>query len=116
MLRPTFTRHIIQALQNGTAINLVGSDEMGRTRLLEDVVVHKPRGRVVLLVNIRTCVQDYAVFIRALCQQMEFDSEAITTLAAWVQVVEQDERKLILLLNEFDALLDNLELDPAFNM
>lgn len=119
-LRKAFTNDLYRKLVNGNSINLVGPKFNGRLRLLEDLAnVARQEGNTVVVVDMNHWKTDYEGFVKHAQEQV--------LLAAPASVTEEESRalvpaehlskalsaqlphhqRIILLLNNFDAILDN---------
>lgn len=116
-LRPIFTRNFIHTLLNrNRSINLIGPPGCGKRRLLEDVRDCKLPDTLALLIDLRSYKQSYAGFLSELWRQCPHaNGEAPQDLGKLVAQLEGSGQRVLLLLDHFDALLDNPDLDPKFD-
>lgn len=112
-LRPTFTESLVKDLQEGRSLNLVGESGQGRWRLLEDVKNCHLRNTLILEVNMRSYKQSYEGFVQTLRQQA--GETASGDLGSLLTALEQRSQKVVFWLHDFDALLDNPEIDERYN-
>lgn len=134
-LRQTFTHTIYNRLKDGASLNLVGEKYTGRQRLLEDIQgLAMQEGIIALVIDVNAWKHHYSGFVQqvrqemahtalkiggeALQQQLEKANtpvpligntqttkpEYLTTVLAQRKVLQ---KRLILLLNNFDVLFDN---------
>jgi hypothetical protein len=115
-LRPTFTRNLIHTLLNRhRSVNLIGPPGSGKRRLLEDVRDCKPPDTLVLLADLRAYKQSYAGFLGDLWRQIsQPNAKTPQELGKLVDKLEDGGHRVLLLLDNFDALLDNPDIDPKF--
>lgn len=116
-LRPTFTRKLVHTLlDRRRSVNLIGPPGCGKRRLLEDVRDCKPPDTLVLLVDLRAYKQSYAGFLGDLQRQCpQPTGKAPQELGKLVAKLEDSGQRVLLLLDNFDALLDNPDIDPKFD-
>lgn len=113
-LRPTFTESVVKDLQEGRSLNLIGDSGQGRWRLLEDVKQCHLRNTLILAVNMRSYKQSYEGFAQVLRQQA--GETANGDLGSLLTALEQRSQKVIFWLHNFDALLDNPDIDERYNI
>lgn len=117
-LRPTFTRNFIHTLLNrNRSVNLIGPPGCGKRRLLEDVRDCKLPDTLALLIDLRSYKQSYAGFLSELWRQCPHaNGEAVLLdLGNLVTKLENSGQRVLLLLDHFDALLNNPDIDPKFD-
>ena len=115
-LRPVFTERIIQLLQNGRSINLIGAEGTGRKRLLEDIRDSKIPNTTIALVNMKTCYKRYDSLIRDVWEQWGNEGEKPDTLSELIERYEEKcEQRMWLFLDNFSALLDEPEVDQHYD-
>ncbi len=116
-LRPNFTRNLFYALlDRHRSVNLIGPPGCGKRRLLEDLRDCKPPDTLVLLVDLRAYKQSYAGFLGDLWRQFPHPTgKAPQELGKLVTKLEDSGQRVLLLLDNFDALLDNPDIDPKFD-
>ncbi|OQW94048.1 MAG: hypothetical protein BWK79_07945 [Beggiatoa sp. IS2] len=112
-LRPVFTESLVKDLQEGRSLNLVGENGQGRWRLLEDVEKCHLRNTLILAINMKSYKQSYDGFVQALWQQA--GETAGSDLGSLLTVLEQQPQKIVFWLHDFDALLDNPDIDERYN-
>jgi len=64
----------------------------------------------------RTCKENYAGFIRELWRQLKNDREQPTDLGQLVTQFEESDKKILILLHNFDSLLNNPQIDKRFDV
>ncbi|OQW91531.1 MAG: hypothetical protein BWK78_04355 [Thiotrichaceae bacterium IS1] len=114
-LRPLFTENLLKDLQAGISLNLVGDHGQGRWRLLEDLqrcALEKP---LILAVNMRSYKQSYDGFVSALWQPLG-ETAGGGDLGSLLTALEKRQQQVIFWLHDFDALLDNPDIDQRYNM
>lgn len=115
-LRPVFTERIIQLLQRGRSINLIGEEGTGRKRLLEDIQnSNLPDTSIVLVGSIKSYQHNYAGLVRDIWTQLGKEWEQPENMGALFERYENNDGKILLLLHHFDALLDNRNVDANYN-
>ena len=116
-LRPNFTRNLVHALlDRHRSVNLIGPPGCGKRRLLEDLRDCKPPDTLVLLVDLRAYKQSYAGFLGDLWRQTsQPNAKPPQELGKLVTKLEDSGQRVLLLLDNFDALLDNPDIDPKFD-
>jgi hypothetical protein len=115
-LRPVFTGRIVQLLQNGRSINLIGAEGIGRGRLLEDIrACQLPNTRVVLI-NLKNYRQSYQGLIREICEQLGKPGAQPQALSDVIEQCGQQAEHIVMLFHHFDALLDKPDLDPRYDV
>lgn len=117
-LRPNFTRNLVHALlDRHRSVNLIGPPGCGKRRLLEDLRDCKPPDTLVLLVDLRAYKQSYAGFLGGLWRQIsQPNAKTPQELGKLVAKLEDSGQRVLLLLDNFDALLDNPYIDPKFGV
>lgn len=118
-LRPTFTRNLIHTLlERRRSVNLIGPPGCGKRRLLEDVRDCKLPDTLVLLLDLRAHKQSYAGFLDELWRQCPHaNGEAVPPdLGDLLTKLENSGQWVLLLLDHFDALFSNLDIDPKFDV
>lgn len=116
-LRPLFTENSVRALQKKTSLNIYGNSGQGRGRLLEDIQAYQwDNNTKVLLINMKTCRESYASFLRALWQQSGKSGNAPSDLGRLLTTIKKDGHNIIILLHHFDALLDNPSIHQQFDV
>ena len=94
----------------------MGKVEHGRSRILEDIQGCKLRGWKVLMVNMKGHKYSYQGLINYLTDQMKFNNltPKPKDLTDWVNQVVAKRKKVCLLLDNFDALLGDVEIDAPY--
>jgi hypothetical protein len=114
-LRPLFTENLVKDLQAGISLNLVGDPGQGRWRLLEDLQKCALENTLILAVNMRSYKQSYDGFVGALWQPLG-ETAGGGDLGNLLTVLEKHQQQVIFWLHDFDALLDNPDIDPRYNL
>lgn len=114
-LRPTFTKAIIQQLQRGRSINLIGKEGSGRRRLLEDIQKSGLLETTVVLINLKNYRLSYEGFMRDFCSQLEKDNYKADTLNGIIEKYEENKERIFIFLHNFDALLNNQSVDGKYD-
>lgn len=116
-LRPNFTRNLVHALLvRHRSVNLIGPPGCGKRRLLEDLRDCKPPDTLVLLVDLRAYKRSYAGLLGELWRQIsQPNASTPQELGDLVAKLEEGGQRVLLLLDNFDALLDNPDIDPKFD-
>jgi len=115
-LRPLFTENIVKILQKSTSVNLIGDSGQGRGRLLGDIQKLSLDNTLILQVNMRTCKENYVGFIRELWRQLKNGREQPTDLGQLMTQFEESGKKILILLHNFDSLLNNPQIDKRFDV
>ena len=119
-LRPLYTKELLGKLMSGQSLNLIGVEEQGTERLLEDLKATAPADVDVALLDMRQHRRDIAGFLRAVQEEIATAgrrtkktttkkvaaSSAGTNLNDLLYELDQRKRRLILLLNNFDSMLE----------
>jgi len=123
LLRPEYTRYLFNQLQKNS-LNIYAPHGQGQLRLLEDLQqLAQVEGDWVFLIKMKSYAESYSGFVQALAKQLivfmpEIEPKKLLSLAdifAILESVEAPQRRLFLL-HDFDALLDNPQIDPAYNV
>ncbi|MEL6133093.1 MAG: hypothetical protein AAFR59_06970 [Bacteroidota bacterium] len=112
-LRPVFTQRIVDRIRAGEVLNLVGEDVQGATRLLEDIRDEQPEGIAVILVDMEVYKESLEALLQALADVMGVGLK-IERMAEWLEAVKLHGSQLFLLMNHFDAILDNEAYPTSF--
>lgn len=115
-LRPIFTERIVQLLQRGKLLNVIGSDETGVRRLLEDIDACKLPNITTLFVNLKNYYASYHGLVNDLWEQLGHEGQKPDTLDALLERYNDHRKQIFLLFHHFDALLDNPQSDPQYNV
>lgn len=114
-LRPLFTENLVKDLQAGISLNLVGDPGQGRWRLVEDLQKCSLENMLILAVNMKSYKRSYPGFVEALWQQLD-EATGRGDLGQLLTTLEQHQQQVIFWLHDFDAILDNIEIDPLYNL
>ena len=76
LLRPVFTRRLAQRLHSGAIINLIGREEDGMSRLLDDLMGMEPEGMRMLRVDLREFSHSATHMVEGISQALGFDEPA----------------------------------------
>ena len=114
-LRPVFTERLVQLLQRGRSINLVGAEGAGRERLLTDLQQCALPDTQKVLVNLKSYRESYDGCLRAIWTQFGQDGSPPESLSALIERCDGRSAQVWLLLDNFDALLDNPAVDPKYD-
>jgi hypothetical protein len=114
-LRPLFTENLVKNLQAGISLNLVGDPGQGRWRLVEDLQKCALENTLILAVNMRSYKQSYDGFVGALWQPLG-ETAGGGDLGSLLTALENRQQQVIFWLHDFDALLDNPDIDPRYNL
>lgn len=114
-LRPLFTENLLKDLQAGISLNLVGDPGQGRWRLIEDLQKCSLDNTLILAVNMRSYKQSYDGLVNALWQSLG-DPAGASDLGQLLTTLEQRQQQIIFWLHDFDALLNNPDIDPRYNL
>jgi hypothetical protein len=115
-LRPTFTAKLAKLLEQGRSINLIGESGQGRGRLLEDLQGMAGQDVLWLMVNMKTCRSSFAGFLTQLWEQTGMDGLRPADFGRLTRRFEKAERRVVFLFHQFDAILDNPDGDPRFDV
>ncbi|ALG68042.1 hypothetical protein [Beggiatoa leptomitoformis] len=123
-LRPHFTEQLLNTFQrkgkNGIAINLIGEVGQGKRRLLADIKRCRPEETQVLLADMAVYKENYDKLIANLWQQVDnhykADKPVATELWDIIRLFEKTNHYLIILLANFDQLLNNPTLDKKYKL
>ena len=115
-LRPVFTERLVNMLQRGKSINLIGYEGTGRRRQLEDIQTSKLPNTKTAVVNMKSYSASYNGFIKDLWAQFGGQEESPADLRDLLKREATKGKQLFLLLHNFDALLDNSRNDPKYNI
>ncbi|RKZ56784.1 MAG: hypothetical protein DRQ99_27930 [Candidatus Parabeggiatoa sp. nov. 3] len=115
-LRPFFTHTLIKTLQGGTLINLIATIGQGRKRLLEDIKKTQKRHVKILSADIVKYKNNYKELIQILWQQADNKGKSPTELQELILKLKKTGQHIIILLYNFDELLNNAYLDKKFDV
>ena len=121
-LRPDYTDYLLKKLDKNS-LNIYAPSGQGQLRLLEDLQkLLLERGDWVFLIKMKSYAENYEGFIRRLAIQIEklapeFNADSLQSLADIFKILDDSatEHRSILLLHDFDVLLDNAQIDPKYN-
>lgn len=111
ILRPVFTRRLAQRLMQGQVVNVIGREEDGVTRLLEDLMAMEIEGIRMLLVDMNEFQSDFGAFVIGISQALQLPEPA-EDLDEWIDVLQAHGGKLCLMLHHFDAIQNSQ--DPRY--
>jgi hypothetical protein len=116
-LRPGFTRELIDTLiERRRSVNLFGPPGCGKRRQLEDLRDCRLPETLALLLDLRLYRRNYTGFLTALWRQVPPPGRKTPqTLGQLIGSVQANGQQVLLLFDNFDALLDKADLDPQFN-
>jgi len=114
-LHPIFTERIVQLLQRGRSINLIGTEGTGRERLLEDIRKCELPGTKIVLVNLKSYRESYDGLMREIWSQLGKEGEKPSNLSELIERCEGRNEQILLFLHNFDALLNNPEVDLKYD-
>ncbi|HAS40182.1 MAG TPA: hypothetical protein DCS93_06860 [Microscillaceae bacterium] len=119
-LRPAFTEKIAKnLLLQRTSVNLYGEDGTGKRRVFADIQKafrnigfeeYQP-----IVIDFKNFAYKYAGMLREIHHQMGGQEEMYAHFNDFFKDIEQQNRWYILVLEHFDAILDNPKIDPYFN-
>ncbi len=115
-LRPDFTARMVQFLERGRSINLIGAEGVGRERLLADIRQCELPDTRTALVNMKHYRATYNGLVRELWSQLAGEEDAPATVSDVVERYEDGDDRIVLMLHNFDALLDTPDVDPKYNV
>jgi hypothetical protein len=115
-LRPEYTQIIVRDLHRGKSINLIGSEGIGRERLLQDIQQSDLPDTETILINLKSYKESYDALILHIWDLMGKQGKKPRNLSELIDRAENKNGRVLLLLNNFDALLDNPKADPKFDM
>ena len=114
-LRPVFTKLLVQKIKCDFSLNLIGEHGLGRRRTLDDVQQCLGDEVRVLRINLKFYKESYTAFLKELGRQLDVQTEKATSLTDLFTKVECLNKPVLVLLHNFDAILNNPKLDPAFD-
>jgi hypothetical protein len=114
-LRPVFTERIVQLLQKGRSINLIGAEGSGHGRLLEDIQACQTPNTRVVLINLKNYRQSYNGLIWEIWEQLGKPGAKPQHLSDLIEQCAQQSEHFIILFHHFDALLNTPDLDPQYD-
>ena len=103
-LRREFTLNIIQALiHKRISINLIGEKGTGKTRILEDIVNCKPPDTTIVLVNLKSYVDNYKGLVREIHSQLGLNKEVPERLDQLFEGLEKQSVRYLVFLDNYDG-------------
>ena len=122
-LRPEYTELLAKEL-NKQSLNIYGEPGQGQWRLLEDLKeLLSKENKLVFLLNMKNYAASYQGFIADITGQLKQQIPAakektITDLAGFLTAFYEctTNQSMVLLLHNFDALLDNPQLDETYDV
>lgn len=115
-LRPIFTERLVQLLQHGKSLNLIGTEATGVRRLLEDINACRLPNIHTVIVNLKNYYASYNGLVNDLWGQFGSEGEKPATLEALLERCADHRKQVFLLFHNFDALLDNSQCDPHYTI
>jgi hypothetical protein len=116
-LRPEFTAGIIHSLINRRiSLNLIGAKGTGKSRLCEDICRCRLAGVRVVYVDLKSYVNAYGGLLREIRQQLKVEGEMPARVGRLFERLERRKTRHVLLLDNYDALLDNPKMDGAYDV
>lgn len=115
-LRPVFTQRIVQLLQRGRSINLIGGEDDERERLLEDIQHMTFPNTTILLVNIKQYRLTYDGLLKELWSQLGRKDEKPEGISELIEQYEGQDGRLFILMHNFDALLGTPDVASQYNV
>lgn len=117
-LRPSFTARLSQDLDRGAAVNLIAVAGQGATRLLADLQWLAATGQARgprLVANLKRYRASLAGLTQDLWRQSGLAGTAPASFGDLCDRLEREAVSGVLLLDHFDALLANPDLDPGYD-
>ncbi|GAK60396.1 hypothetical protein U27_00287 [Candidatus Vecturithrix granuli] len=115
-LRPVFTERIVQLLQCGRSVNLIGAEGTGRERLLDDIRTCELPETTIISVNLKSYQENYDGLMREIWVQTGKTGEQAQNLSALIEQCEHRNGQIFLLLYNFDALLGDPHIDSRYDV
>lgn len=115
-LRPVLTERVVQLLQRGRSINLIGGENAERRRLLGDIQQMTFPETTILPVNMKKYRHTYDGLLRELWTLLGRDGDKPDNISALIERYEEQDGRLFILMQNFDALLGTPDLDPRYNV
>lgn len=122
-LRPEYTELLAKELSK-QSINIYGDSGQGQLRLLEDLqaILSKDK-KLVFLLNMNNYSASYSGFIADITGQLQqyfpmVKEKTISNLSQFLTVFDEysADQQMVLLLHNYNALLDNPQIDKAYDM
>jgi len=123
LLHPTFTKYLFNELQKNS-LNIYAPHGQGQLRLLEDLKqLLEAEGDLVFLLKMKSYAESYNGFIQQISNQIvnqlpEIESQTLSSFGDISTVLDKyaEKRRSVLLLHDFDALLDNPQIDESYDV
>jgi hypothetical protein len=116
-LRPSFTNNLINLLRKETSINLIAPVGYGRKRLLENIKNSRLLTNTkIVFVDMKDYTTNYDGLMQTFCQQLKPRGKKPIEFEELITQLEKQAKKIILLLYNFDELLNNSQRDKKFNV
>ncbi|MDQ6962612.1 MAG: hypothetical protein Q9M28_08805 [Mariprofundaceae bacterium] len=115
-LRPVFSEYLLKKVLKGDAINFIAEHGLGRRRTLDDLEQCLGDDILVLRLNLKSYKESYSAFIKELWRQLGSQGDMPTELASVLEHMEASKKTMLLIMHNFDILLDNPQIDSAFNV
>ena len=112
-LRPLNTEILVKQLYEGKSINLVGHPDAGRARMLDDIVRCATATKHIRL-NMKAYRNSYEALLKSIATQMGIAYHEDTSMADLTAIISRQSVKVFMLIDNFDAVLDNPELDSKY--
>lgn len=113
ILRPAFTRVLIQQLEKGACIRLHGPEAQGRARLLDDLEALADHDLGMVRVDMAVFAKDFSALMHGLAAAIGSD-EAPEDLSEWVEALKLQGGQWALVLDHYDAL-EAPDRDPRYD-
>ncbi|MCI0471468.1 MAG: ATP-binding protein [Candidatus Aminicenantes bacterium] len=116
-LREEFTGYMIKLmLENRISINLIGDKGTGKTRLLEDICSSGLTGVKIVRVDLKAYENTYSGLLREMHSQLGLKGEIPPKLGEIFAGFENHQDKYLILMDNYDALLDNPQVDQGYDV
>ncbi len=115
-LRPVFTARIAERVEKGASVNLIGGQGQGRGRLLDDLRRLPGEQVLWLSVNMKTCRASHSGFLGQLWEQSGLEGIRPPDFGQLTRRLAKSGRRAVFLLHHFDAILDNPDGDPKYDV
>jgi hypothetical protein len=115
-LRINLTPYILKELiQQRSAINLIGSKGIGRSRLLEDLKKCDIPNTLVIKVDMKSYRLDYESFLDDIATQLKVKRSSNLLLPLFDDFEKTSKQMILLLMDNFDAIVDYPEVDNHYD-
>ena len=115
MLRPEYTLVILDRLVNrGDSINLVGEKGTGKSRLIDDLRRCSPGHVKILFADIKAYKRAFNKLLEDFAGQLGLAGSPAGSLGTIFAGIENRPGRFLVLLDNYDALLGNPDLDPGY--